>query len=112
MNARKRRTAEGRRRTNRLKCRRVEGGLLGSERGAKKSESVPVRRRAKVEVSAMMETCVDAVPAGGGPWKCLGVNVGMIVPRLLMYASPGPVRRKKPAASSHIVRSVRKVCVA
>ena len=34
-----------------------------------------------------------------------------MVPRLLMKASPGPVVRKKPAARSHIVGSVRKMRV-
>ena len=34
-----------------------------------------------------------------------------MVPRLLMNASPGPVVRKKPAARSHIVGSVRKMRV-
>lgn len=30
----------------------------------------------------------------------------MMVPRLLMKASPGPVTRKKPAASHHMVGSM------
>lgn len=32
----------------------------------------------------------------------------MMVPRLLIKASPGPVTRKKPAARNHIVGSPRK----
>ena len=35
----------------------------------------------------------------------------MMVPRLLMKASPGPVVRKKPLARNHIVGSVRKMRV-
>ena len=38
--------------------------LLG--RGAKWSDKVPVRRRAMVDVSAMMATCVEGLPPGGG----------------------------------------------
>lgn len=34
--------------------------------GAKKSESEPVKRRAMVEVSATVITCVDGNPAEGG----------------------------------------------
>ena len=34
--------------------------------GAKKSESVPVRSRAMVDVSAIVATWVDDRPAGGG----------------------------------------------
>lgn len=36
----------------------------------------------------------------------------MIVPTLLIYASPGPASNKKPAARRYMVRSVRKECVA
>lgn len=38
--------------------------LFGS--GAKRSDRVPVRRRATVDVSAMMATWVEGLPAGGG----------------------------------------------
>ena len=72
------------------------------------SDMVPVKIRAMVEVRAMMETCVDGRPAGGAPLHVCGVSEGMMVPTLLMYASPGPVTRKNPAASSHMVRSERK----
>ena len=61
---RKRSTADGRRRVRREKeVRGVEG--MEGDVGAKRSESVPVRRRAKVEVRAMIDTCVDGWPAGG-----------------------------------------------
>ena len=39
---------------------------IRGEVGARISVSVPVRRRAKVEVMAMMETCVAALLEGGG----------------------------------------------
>ena len=82
---------------------------LGFADMAKRSERVPVTRRATVDVEAIMETWVDASPAGGMLRFVAsgGVKVGVIVPRLLMYASPGPVTRKNPAASHHIVGSVR-----
>jgi len=64
-NANKRRIAEGRRSTSREKVVRVEGGISGSDGGANRSDRVPVKRRAKVEVNAMIETCVEARPAGG-----------------------------------------------
>ena len=89
------RRAEGRSRERREKVmmRVVVSELVwgGGDReegrcGAKRSEMVPVERRAKVLVRAMMETCVLAVPAGGwcGFDQCLGVRAGMMVPRLLM----------------------------
>lgn len=61
------RTADGSRSTSRLKWMRVDGGSVGSDGGANRSDRVPVKRRANVDVSAIMETCVDALPAGGGP---------------------------------------------
>lgn len=96
--------------------------------GAKRSEREPVRIRAMVEVSAIVVTWVDGRPAGGcavGGYDA-GVRVWMTVPScgcqfdlelegrrltLLMYASPGPVTRKKPNASHHIVWSLRKILV-
>ena len=74
----------------------------GGGAGARMSESVPVRRRVHVEVMAMMEMCVaaefeDGAEEGGG------YRVPIMVPRLLMNASPGPVTRKNPAARNHIV---------
>lgn len=71
--------------------------------GARMSLSVPVMRRARVEVMATMETCVAGVVVTS---TCGGVSVLMMVPRLLMKASPGPVTRKKPAASHHMVGSI------
>ena len=59
------RTADGSSSTSREKWKCEDGGSVGSEGGAKRSDSVPVKRRAKVLVSAMMETCVDALPASG-----------------------------------------------
>jgi hypothetical protein len=48
-------------------CRAVSG--IGGKRwvagGAKKSEREPVRRRAIVEVRAIVVTCVEGEPAGG-----------------------------------------------
>lgn len=44
-----------------------------------------MRRRAIVEVSAMVATCVEGDPAGGEvPAKDMGVRVGMIVPSFEM----------------------------
>lgn len=65
MNARKRRPADGIRRTRREKWKDVPGGLFGFEGGAKRSERVPVKIRAIVDVSAIIETCVEGRPAGG-----------------------------------------------
>ena len=76
--------------------------------GARRSDSVPVARRAKVDVMATMETWVAGEFDGGGPAEGGGYRVERIVPRLLIKASPGPVTRKKPAARSHIVGSRRK----
>lgn len=64
-------------------------GLVGKRWvafGAKKSVRDPVRRRAIVEVRATVVTCVDGRPAGGGALGGYdgGVNVWMMVPRLLM----------------------------
>jgi len=61
----KRRKAEGISRLRREKWMCVEGGESGFEGGAKRSESVPVKRRAKVDARAIMLTCVLASPAGG-----------------------------------------------
>ena len=73
--------------------------------GARMSESVPVAKRARVEVMATMDTWV----AGEVLVATLaGVSVSIMVPRLLMKASPGPVTRKKPAASHHMVGSIMK----
>jgi hypothetical protein len=49
----------------------------------------PVRRRAMVEVIAIMLTCVDGRPAGGGERKGyeMGVNVWMIVPNWFVYSA-------------------------
>ena len=90
--------------------RRFRGGCwgLGDGEGARRSESVPVARRASVEVKATTETCVAGEFDGGTPAEGGGYRVERIVPRLLMNASPGPVTRKKPAARSHIVGSIRK----
>ena len=71
---------------------------------------MPVNSRASVEVRATMETCV-AGEFDGGMGVEGGYRVWMMVPRLLMKASPGPVVRKKPAARSHSVGSVRKMRV-
>lgn len=49
--------------------------------GAKRSEREPVRRRAMVEVRAMVDTCVEGRPAGGDVLgEELGVRVWMMVP--------------------------------
>lgn len=73
--------AEGRRKNRREKVRRglfVVGGMeVGSSGldsrtrwwswdGANKSDREPVRRRAMVDVRAIVETCVEGRPAGGG----------------------------------------------
>ena len=80
----KRRMADGRRRVRREK--EVRGGEWSEDEvGAKRSESVPVRSRATVEVRAIIETCVEGRPAGGEEYiRWTGVSVGMMVPRLLM----------------------------
>ena len=63
---RKRRKADGRSRLRRENVVRPTGGEgLEGDVGAKRSESVPVRRRARVEVKAMIVICVDGRPAGG-----------------------------------------------
>lgn len=75
--------------------------------GARRSLRAPVRMRAKVEERAMTETWV-AGEFDGGMGVEGGYRVGIMVPTLLMKASPGPVVRKKPAAMSHMAGSVRK----
>lgn len=80
------------------------------EVGARRSLNVPVSSLARVDVRATMDTCV-AGEFDGGMEAEGGYRVWIIVPRLLMKASPGPVVRKKPAARSHIVGSVRKMRV-
>lgn len=85
-----------------------EGGWwVGDAVGASRSERVPVRRRARVEVMATMETCV-AAELEGGAVRGGGYRVPIMVPRLLMNASPGPVTRKNPPARNHMVGSARK----
>ena len=91
----------------RRKVRRDTAKPLGGMAGASRSESVPVTRRARVDVSAMIETCVAAELEGGAK-EGGAYSVVITVPRLLMKASPGPVTRKKPAARNHIVWSPRK----
>ena len=71
--------------------------------GARTSESVPVIKRASVEVMATIETWVAGEVLVE---TCAGVRVSIMVPRLLMKASPGPVTRKKPPASHHMVGSM------
>ena len=84
---------------------RVDG--WGDVGGARRSVIVPVRRRARVDMMATIETCVAAVVrfavSPSSVAVAAGYSVPMIVPRLLIKASPGPVTRKKPAASHHIV---------
>jgi hypothetical protein len=61
--------------------------------GARRSVRVPKRIRATVEVMATTETCVAAVV---GMWvgsRVGGYRVPIMVPRLVMKASPGPVYR-------------------
>lgn len=50
--------------------------------GANMSDNEPVRRRAMVDVSAMVVTCVEGRPAGGGlpEARVAGDRVWMIVP--------------------------------
>lgn len=59
------RKADGINNTRREKVMRVDGGWLGLDAGAKRSEREPVKRRANVEVRAIIDTCVLAWPAGG-----------------------------------------------
>lgn len=89
---------------------RVFEGLGWGEVGARRSLRVPVSSRARVEVKATMDTFVAGELEGGMETEG-GYRVWIIVPRLLMKASPGPVVRKKPAVRSHIVGSVRKMRV-
>ena len=75
--------------------------------GARRSERVPVKRRAKVEVRAIMLTWVAGVREEGVV-VVVGGRVRRSVPTLFMYVSPGPLVRKKPRVRAHIVGSVRK----
>jgi hypothetical protein len=85
---RKERVVQARRRVIREKVKRVSRGPSSweaerwwcvGELGEKMSERVPVTRRAKVEVRAMMVTWVEGVPAGGLPGA--GAEwVGIMVP--------------------------------
>ena len=96
---------EPRRKVKREIVRRRDGWWCVSAVGARRSERVPVARRARVDVMATIETFVAGELERGGPGEGGGYRVARMVPRLLMKASPGPVTRKKPAARSHIVGS-------
>lgn len=92
--------------------------------GARRSVSVPKRRRANVDVIATIETCVAAVVGTVAGGEFGGYRVPMIVPKFVMNASPGPCyicqmcaerlerqnlpdTKKNPMASHHIVLSFR-----
>lgn len=53
---------------------------------------VPKRIRATVEVMATIETWVAAVVGATAGFGTGGYNVPMIVPRLVINASPGPAK--------------------
>lgn len=57
------------------------------------SVSVPNRIRATVEVIATIETCVAALVGMTEGSATGGYSVPMIVPRLVMKASPGPLNK-------------------
>ena len=59
--------------------------------GARRSVRVPKRIRATVEVIATMETCVAAVVGIRVGSRVGGYRVPIMVPKLVMKASPGPV---------------------
>ena len=72
--------------------------------GQKTSVKVPARMRAMVEVMATMEMwVVEEVVASAYRSADDGVRVPIMVPKLLMNASPGPDTKKNPAAVSHMV---------
>ena len=90
-----RRKAEGRRNARRVKVVRLVADVMEAGRllskgpgkrwvagGAKRSESEPVRSRARVEVSAMVLTWVDGRPAGDEAFVIFdtGVRDWTIVP--------------------------------
>jgi hypothetical protein len=69
----------------------VEPNVPPVEEGARTSVRVPNRMRATVDVMATIETCVPAVVGTTAGFAIGGYNVPIMVPRLVMKASPGPM---------------------
>jgi hypothetical protein len=72
------------------------------------SVSVPNRIRATVEVIATIETCV-AAEVGTLEGSVVGeYRVPMMVPRLVMNASPGPLGTSQFVSTPHVVKTYPK----